>query len=75
MFCNIFSKHFKKKKQSWLHIFSASLIIVYWWALWNILDHIFLDTSFSLYQIIILSTTIIISIGALIIFDFDLSEL
>ena len=72
---NIFTSFFQKKKQSWYHIVSASLIIIYWWGLWNILDFLFLGTELSVHKLAILTTISLISIIALIFLDFDLSEL
>ncbi|MFA6079960.1 MAG: hypothetical protein WC753_00565 [Candidatus Gracilibacteria bacterium] len=72
---NILSTFFQKKKQSWYHILSASLIIIYWWGLWNILDFLFLGAELSLHKLVTLITIDLISITALIFLDFDLSEL
>ena len=74
MFHTILTNIFTKKKQSWYHILSASLIIVYWWGLWNILDVIFLGGQYSVHQIIVLVCIVILSVLALILLDFDLSD-
>lgn len=72
---NILATFFRKKKQAWYHIVSASLIIVYWWGLWNILDALFLGYELSTHQLVVLAIIIFLSITALIFLDFDLSEL
>ncbi len=74
MFQTILENIFTKKKQSWYHILSASLIIVFWWGLWNILDYLFLGSSLSLHQIGVLVSIITLSVVILILIDFDLSD-
>gem|GEM_PF-1790471 len=75
MLHNIIHRLFARKKQSWYHMISASLIIMYWWGLWNILDFLFLGLELSIHQLSILMIIICMSIFALILLDFDLSEI
>lgn len=74
MLNTLFQSFFNRKKQSWYHIISASLIIVYWWGLWNILDFLFLGSDLSVHQIVSLISIITLSVAVLILIDFDLSD-
>ncbi len=74
MLKNLFENFFAKKKQAWYHILSASLIIVYWWGVWNILDALFLWHSLSPHQIGVLLSIVVLSVVILILIDFDLSD-
>lgn len=66
---------FRKPRPVYHHMIAASVIIAYWWALWNILDVLFLQHSMTHTEII----SIIIVAGASIIFmflfDIDFSDL
>jgi len=74
MLNTLFQNFFTRKKQSWYHIISASLIIVYWWGLWNILDFLFLWSDITLHQVGAVASIITASVLALIWLDFDLSD-
>ncbi len=77
MLCNIVNRLFSRKKQmaSCDIRKSHNSIIVYWWGLWNILDFLFLGWELSIHQLSVLIIIIFMSIFALILLDFDLSEI
>jgi len=54
---------------------AASLIIAYWWALWNILDALFLRQNMTTVEIISVGIVAIISLVVMFLFDVDFSDL
>ena len=53
---------------------AASLIIAYWWALWNILDVLFLQHSMSQIEIVSIVIVAAVSIVWMFLFDIDFSD-
>lgn len=66
---------FQKSRPVYHHIMAASLIIAYWWALWNILDALFLRQNMTTVEIISVGIVAIISLVVMFLFDVDFSDL
>ena len=65
---------FRKPRPVYHHMIAASLIIAYWWALWNILDVLFLQHSMSHIEIISIVIVAAVSIALMFLFDIDFSD-
>ncbi len=66
---------FRKPRPAYHHIIAASVIIAYWWALWNILDILFLQHSMTYVEIISIVIVAVVSIVFMFFFDLDFSDL
>lgn len=65
----------KPNRRVFHHIIAASLIIAYWWALWNILDMIFLHHTMSTTEIISVVSVAVVSLLIMFFHDMDFSDL
>lgn len=70
-----FPRFFRKPRPVYHHLIAASLIIAYWWALWNILDALFLRHAMSMVEIISVSIVAIVSLVVMFLFDIDFSDI
>lgn len=68
-------RFFQKPRPVYHHIIAASLIIAYWWALWNILDALFLKHAMTPVEIVSVGIVAIVSLIVMFIFDIDFSDL
>jgi len=68
-------RFFRKQRPVYHHIIAASLIIAYWWALWYILDAVFLSHGMTLREIISIVIVAVVSLIAMFLFDIDFSDL
>ncbi len=66
---------FRKPRPAYHHMIAASIIIAYWWSLWNILDVVFLQHSMSTVEIISVVFVAGISVILMFLFDIDFSDL
>ena len=65
-----FPRFFRKPRPVYHHVIAASLIIAYWWALWNILDVLFLQHTMNTVEIV--SIVIVAGVSVLLMFFFDI---
>ena len=68
-------KYFHKKRPVYHHIIAASIIVAYWWAIWNLLDAILLSRVINTGQIV---SVILIALGSIFMLfavNFDFSDL
>ncbi|MCB9806547.1 hypothetical protein H6768_01365 [Candidatus Peribacteria bacterium] len=56
------------------HVLAASVIITYWWALWNILDALFLNHVMNIAEVASIVVIAIISLFLFSYFDEDFSD-
>jgi hypothetical protein len=56
-------------------VIAASLIIAYWWALWNILDALFLRHAMTTTEILSVGIVAVVSLMVMFLFDIDFSDL
>jgi hypothetical protein len=68
-------RFFQKPRPVYHHIIAASLIIAYWWALWNILDALFLKHAMTPTEIASVGVVAIVSLIVMFLFDIDFSDL
>ena len=68
-------RFFRKTRPVYHHVVAASLIIAYWWALWNILDALFLRHAMSTVEIVSVGIVAIVSLVVMFLFDIDFSDL
>ncbi len=66
---------FRKPRPAYHHMIAASVIIAYWWALWNILDVLFLQHSMNTVEVISVVFVAGISVVLMFVFDIDFSDL
>ena len=68
-------RFFRKPRPVYHHVIAASLIIAYWWSLWNILDALFLRHAMTTTEIISVGIVAIVSLIVMFLFDIDFSDL
>jgi len=68
-------RFFRKPRPAYHHVIAASLIIAYWWALWNILDTLFLKHAMNTIEVISVGIVAIVSLVIMFLFDIDFSDL
>lgn len=66
---------FRKPRPAYHHMIAASIIIAYWWALWNILDVLFLQHSMNTVEIVSVVFVAGVSVVLMFLFDVDFSDL
>ena len=66
---------FRKPRPAIHHIIAASIIVAYWWSLWNILDALFLSHTMNLTELISVICVAGISLLLMFLFDIDFSDL
>lgn len=70
-----FPRFFRKPRPVYHHIIAASLIIAYWWSLWNILDALFLRHVLTITEIASVVVVALLSLIVMFLFDIDFSDL
>lgn len=68
-------RFFRKPRPVYHHVIAASLIIAYWWALWNLLDTLFLGHVMSITEIVSVGIVAVVSLIVMFLFDIDFSDL
>ena len=66
---------FRKPRPVYHHILAASIIVAYWWALWNIFDVLFLEHTMNHTEIISVAIVASVSLYLMFVFDIDFSDL